>query len=66
MRSGMPIQIIVHSPQSETGKKELARRVAELHADCVLSTIRGLDCSPKQKRELLEAVIDTGKKCLFK
>ena len=58
MRSGMPIQIIVYSPQSEKGKKELARRVAELYADCVLSTIRGLDCSPKQKRELLEAVID--------
>lgn len=37
-------------PTKRNGKKELARRVAELHADCVLSTIRGLDCSPEQKR----------------
>lgn len=61
MRTGTPIRIIVHSPQSKAGKKELARRVAELHADCVLSAIRGLDCAPEQKRELLQAVIDMGK-----
>lgn len=62
MRTGTPIRIIVHSPQNEAGKKELARRVAELYADCVLGTIRGLDCSPEQKRELLQAVIDMRKK----
>lgn len=66
MRTSEPIRMIVHCPQNETDKKELSRRVAEFHADCVLSVIRGLDCPPAQKRELLQAVIDTGKKCLFK
>ena len=61
MRTSEPIRMIVYCPQNEADKKELSRRVAEFHADCVLSVIRGLDCPPSHKRELLQAVIDTAK-----
>lgn len=61
MRTRAPLQVRVHFPQTEEGKQELARRVAEVHADFVLDTLNRLDCPAKQKLELLQAVIDTVK-----
>lgn len=61
MGTGAPLQLRVHFPQTEEGKQELARRVAEAHADFVLDTLHGLDCPTRQKLELLQAVIDTVK-----
>lgn len=61
MGVGTSIQMIVHFPQTEEGRRELARRVAEVHADFVLDTLHGLDCPARQKLELLQAVIDTVK-----
>lgn len=61
MRTRAPIKVIVHYPQTETGRQELSRRVAEVHADFVVSSINKLNCPIKQKLELLQAVIDTAK-----
>lgn len=41
--------------------KELADRVADVHADMVNYTLGHLNCPTKQKLELLDAVIDTVK-----
>lgn len=61
MRKSAPINIIVHYPQTEEGKQELARRVASVHADYVLQKIQKLNCPTQQKQELLDAVIQTRK-----
>lgn len=61
MRKTAPIQVIVHYPKTEEGKQNLAKRVAEVHADFVTTTINKLSCPTKQKLELLQAVIDTTK-----
>lgn len=40
---------------------ELARRVAEVHADAVNYKLKQLNCPTKQKLDLLDAVIHTVK-----
>ena len=59
MRKALPIKIIVHYPQTQQGMQELAQRLADVHADAVVSAINKLDCPLKQKLDLLQAVIDT-------
>ena len=59
MKNSVPIQVIVHFPNTEEGKRELAQRISQVHADFVISTIDKLNCPTKQKLELLQAVIDT-------
>lgn len=58
MRS-VPIKLIVHCPRTAEGRRDLANRMAEVHADFVAATIQTLDCPVKQKLELLQSVIDT-------
>ena len=50
MRKTPPIKIIVHYPQTQQGKQELAQRLADVHADAVVSAINKLDCPPDGKR----------------
>ena len=47
-----------HMPEEETAKQELAKRVAEVHADIVYHQIENLDCPTQQKKALLQAVIN--------
>lgn len=61
IRKSAPINIIVHYPKTEAGMAELARRVAEVHADAVNYKLKQLNCPTKQKLELLDAVIHTVK-----
>ena len=56
-----PVQVIVYYPKTETGKQELAKRVADVHAASVIQRLKALNCPTRQKQELLEAVIDTVK-----
>ena len=56
MRTTPPIKIIVHYPQTQQGKQELAQRLADVHADAVVSAINKLDCPLKQKLDPLNAV----------
>lgn len=62
MRKSAPINVIVHYPTTEEGKRELARRVTSVQADFVTDTICKLNCPTSQKLALLNAVIDAAKK----
>ena len=59
LREDASIKTIVYSPQTEEGKAELAKRVAEAHAGLVIDTIDRLDCPVGQKLELLQAILDS-------
>ena len=57
-----PVNVIVYHPKTAEGKEELAKRVADVHADLVIRRLKALNCPTHQKQELLDAVIDTVKK----
>ena len=57
-----PINMIVYYPKSEDGKKLLAQRVAQVHADSVIDKIKRLNCPSERKTELLNAVLNIAKK----
>ena len=56
-----PINMIVYYPKSEEGKKLLAQRMAQVHADSVIDRIKRLNCPSERKTELLNAVLSTAK-----
>ena len=56
-----PINMIIYYPKSEEGKKLLAQRVAQIHADSVTERIKRLNFPSDQKMELLNAVLNTAK-----
>ena len=58
-RKSNPINVVVHYPQTEEGRRELAQRVASAHADMVYQTIQKLNCSSEQKVQLLDSIIET-------
>lgn len=51
------INIIVYYPKTEEGKKELADRVAEIHADTAFQILKKLNCPISQKLKLLNTTI---------
>lgn len=53
--------MIVHFPGSEQVKEELAKRVAEVHAEIVFNRIAKLKCPIDQKIALLDAIQKKGK-----
>ncbi len=61
MRKAAPVHLITYFPRTEDGQTELARRIAELHAEAVLQRIQTLSCPTEQKRALLDAIIGKGK-----
>jgi len=61
-RKSAPIHVIVHYPKTEEGKRELAERVAGVHADMVNQHIKKLNCPSEQKVQLLDAVIQAASK----
>lgn len=58
-RTSTPIHVIIHYPQTEEGRYELAKRVASVHADMVNQYIKKLHCPSEQKAQLVDAVIET-------
>lgn len=56
-RTSAPIQIIVHYPQTDSGKRALAEQIASAHADMVSRYIQKLNCPSAQKQHLLDTVI---------
>ena len=56
-RRSAPINVIVHYPKTIEGQRELAERVAGVHADMVNQHIKKLNCPSDQKVQLLDAVI---------
>ena len=45
--------IVIHRPVN-TG--ELEKRVAQAHADAIIAKVKKLNCSAKQKKELIDAI----------
>ena len=62
VRTSAPIKAIVHYPKTEEDKRELADRVARVHADMVNQTLKKLNCPSYQKEQLLDAVIEAASK----
>ena len=60
-RKSAPIHVIVYYPKTEAGQRELANRVAGIHADIVNHRLQDLNCSSEQKIQLLDAIIKTVK-----
>lgn len=56
------INVLVHYPKTEEGRRELAERVADVHASMVDQHIKKLNCPSEQKMRLLDAVIEAAKK----
>lgn len=56
-RKSASINVIVHYPKTEDGKRELSERVASVHADMVNQHIKKMNCPSDQKVQLLDAVI---------
>ena len=46
-------EIIVHHP---VNTDELEKRVAQAHADAIISKLKKLNCSAQQKKELIDAI----------
>ena len=57
MKKCVPINLILYYPKTEEGKRELAQRVADVHAETVKQTVSKLNCSSKQKEQLIDSVI---------
>ena len=62
MRKKEPIEIVVHKPGTEAGRRELARRAARVHAQAVESVVEKQRCSVKEKIELLRSVGGAGQR----
>lgn len=45
--------IIVHHPANTN---ELEKRVAQAHADAIIAKVKKLNCSARQKKELIDAI----------
>ena len=56
-RKSALINVIVHYPKTVEGQRELAERVAGVHANMVNQHIKKLNCPSDQKVQLLDAVI---------
>jgi len=61
MKRHVPVHVNFYFPKDETGKHELSKRVAQIHADAVTMRIKNLRCPTEQKLRLLDTVIKTVK-----
>ena len=58
---GVLMEIIVHYPSSESGRRALARKVAEIHVDCIEKFLDKSGYTRSEKRELLIDMIQNTK-----
>ena len=61
MRRSTSISIIVHYPKTDTGKRELEKRVATVHADAAKEYIEALPCPAAQKIALTGNIANAAK-----
>ena len=57
MKKHAPINIIVHYPKTEEGKRELCRRVAVMRAEIIRNRINKLNWPTSEKIRLVDAII---------
>lgn len=58
-KKSVPINVIIYYPTTEKGKKELANRVSDVHADLIQQFIQKLNCNPNQKVQLINNIINS-------
>lgn len=51
------IEVIVHYPETEEGKRLLQDTINTIHAEMIVSYIENLKCSIAEKKRLLDYVI---------
>ena len=56
---GMPIEIIIHQPETSEKQALFDARVEKCHVEYVIQYIKNLNCSITQKKQLLDAVAQT-------
>ena len=61
MRKSAPVKIKMYYPQTDSGRQELARRVADVHSNLVVAQIDKMNVPIKEKLRMLEAVVATQK-----
>lgn len=59
MRRSAPVKIKVYYPQTEDGRQELERRVANVHSDFAAACINNLNIPIKEKLRMLDSVISS-------
>lgn len=57
MKRYAPINLMIHHPNTEEAKLELAKHVAQVHAESVSASIKRLNCPANQKLLLLNTII---------
>ena len=57
MRRCGSVNVIVYTPNAESGQKELSRRIASIHADAGIARLQKLTCPTTQKLQLLDTII---------
>ena len=50
------MKVIMHYPETEQGKKDLARLVAEVHAQMVIDRLRSSPYPLEQKRKMVDVL----------
>lgn len=55
------INVIVYLPKTPEGKRELEKRIAQVHADAVVRGISVLDCTTEQKLQLFNSIVRNAK-----
>lgn len=48
------MKIVVHYPESENGKAELAKKVAEIHAQAIADYVSKLDLTGDEKISIIQ------------
>lgn len=52
----MAFSIIIHYPKEGGTQRELAKKVAGVHAQTVIEKVRSMPCPTEQKARLIDAV----------
>lgn len=58
MKTYAKINIVLHLPADAQSAQALAQKLAEIHADAVIHTLKSLPCTDDQKDRLIKAIID--------
>lgn len=61
MRRSTTVNVIIHCPKSDAGRRELERRVATVHADAAKEYIEALPCPAAQKMALTGNIANAAK-----
>lgn len=56
------MKIRMHYPETEEGMAAFNDRLAEIHVNAIIHYIENMTCSPKQKIELYDSIVEEARK----